>query len=482
MPMPNQLDILELIKALPKGGGNQGMQINPMGLLSALSQSTQQQNPLTALNALASSTRGGLESYQPKRTEPQDQSNWARFADMSRADAASRAGDVKREDENEKKAVEASLAELAELNKASGKVATFDQYLGIFLKNGLPLDRAKPMATTMFQEQTARMEAQRKTTLIDRAEKEGIKSLSWNERIAAGLKEEKPKNKVVDYFMPDKQGGYTKESVQIPEDAYNDTIKQIRSSGGFLRDRTEKKEKPQANVDEYGRTPKDLLMHRKSRLDHFNKNYEEDSMEEMEYVQQRIEEEKVPKEDIPRKTKLYKSEHKALAKKRSDTGYDAALYGWPQTRFQDDKTGEIVEIYRTPKGKIDVYGNPFPSVAKPDKPTKITTEPPPNGADTKDDIAIKPEAEKVLTPKEKQMSKAANKSPYLRTAAEQKVLQEASNQEIKNVLSTLPGIAEKITGTIYKGITPRKEDTAYLKRLWDMLLQGQKESREALGR
>jgi len=95
----NDFDIMELIKALMSMKQQQQPQINPSGMLASLNQSPTQPSPTGMLNALAGSTAAGQASYQPKRTTPQDQSNWARFVNMGQADAASDKGDKKREDD-----------------------------------------------------------------------------------------------------------------------------------------------------------------------------------------------------------------------------------------------------------------------------------------------------------------------------------------------------------------------------------------------
>ena len=75
----NDFDIMELIKALMSMKQQQQPQINPSGMLASLNQSPTQPSPTGMLNALAGSTAAGQASYQPKRTTPQDQSNWERF-------------------------------------------------------------------------------------------------------------------------------------------------------------------------------------------------------------------------------------------------------------------------------------------------------------------------------------------------------------------------------------------------------------------
>ena len=75
----NDFDIMELIKALMSMKQQQQPQINPSGMLASLNQSPTQPSPTGMLNALAGSTAAGQDSYQPKRTTPQDQSNWERF-------------------------------------------------------------------------------------------------------------------------------------------------------------------------------------------------------------------------------------------------------------------------------------------------------------------------------------------------------------------------------------------------------------------
>ena len=220
---PAQPDMAGLLQSMPKG--QQTSQLNPVNMLGALSQLTQ----LPSMPKPPEFRGSGNVSLGGGRPDP----------------AAAKSA----EQQKEQAGLQAGLSELGKLKEESGKpTLTLDQMVGTLAKN-MPADRAVQIGRLMFNEQQTLVDKNKLTTIYEKIDQGG--KLTTEEKALVGYKEDKkeqPKNKVVDYFMPDNQGGYTKESVQIPEDAYNDTIKQIRSSGGFLRDRTEKKEKQEPTI------------------------------------------------------------------------------------------------------------------------------------------------------------------------------------------------------------------------------------------